>query len=474
MIAIRGLTPLLPLIRDSVASEADAAAAREDIRALALLGTVDDVALAVRTASKWPRGMDNALAISVARRGGAAAVDLYASMLRKTRMNNHAEFFRVALWGQTKTVAFTGSRMLSGTDESGWSGVLAALADSDLPMSPGVLASSLGSLSEEIRSASLWFLVRGYAGDPTRIGDVVKEALAEPRAELSSNREDFGRELLRRMLGGERRDDPRWLKFLESEEADALLQGDDPALQYLTDAEYAIRYNRCEVQSKTCALPKKRGRLDIPSQPVAPPAFNLPEVLPAGLADAIVSGARCHAEWLGVARASVDQAGRVTTLDLEPITTTASCKKALDTVLRLSMATNTSLRSEFSGGVLLAGSARSRLCLDEEPPSEEATSTFRVDGAIQPPVVTRRVEPEFPSSALQRMTAGQSVLVIAESVIARSGCVRNIRILLQSPMPEINGAAVMALSQWKFRPGYLDGKPVDVIFNLTLNFKTSR
>jgi hypothetical protein len=31
----------------------------------------------------------------------------------------------------------------------------------------------------------------------------------------------------------------------------------------------------------------------------------------------------------------------------------------------------------------------------------------------------------------------------------------------------------MAVSSWKFTPGYLDGKPVDVIFNLTINFKTN-
>jgi hypothetical protein len=29
----------------------------------------------------------------------------------------------------------------------------------------------------------------------------------------------------------------------------------------------------------------------------------------------------------------------------------------------------------------------------------------------------------------------------------------------------------MALSQWKFAPGTLDGKPVDVQFKLTINFK---
>ena len=38
--------------------------------------------------------------------------------------------------------------------------------------------------------------------------------------------------------------------------------------------------------------------------------------------------------------------------------------------------------------------------------------------------------------------------------------------------PVLSRAAVVALSQWQFLPGYLDGKPVDVIFALTVNFKT--
>lgn len=472
VIAVRGVTQLLPLVRETMAAETDATAAREEIRALSLLGSQDDIAFAAKTASQWPQGMDNALAAAVARRGGVAAIEAYAAILRKTRMNNHAEFIRVALWGHVEALAFSGSRMLAAADESGWRGILGALTDSQIAMNHGVMAASLDSKSEEIRSASVWFLVRGYAAEPSAIGEAVKNVLATPRGELSSDREDFGRELLLRMTGSEKKDDVRWLKFLEKPEADDLLQGQDQAFRYLTDDEYRVRYNRCEVQSKECAMPPKRSSRTIPSQPVAPPAFNLPDVLPAGLADAIVSGAKCRAQWLGVANATVDQAGRVKTLDLDKVYSNGACKRALETVLRLSMATNTSLRSGFTGPVLLVRSAGNRLCLDEDAPDSSSGSTYRVGGAVQAPQVLKRVEPQFPDAALRRMGEGRNVLVIVESVISTSGCVRSLRILSQSPFPEINGSAVMALSQWKFRPGYLDGKPVDVIFNLTTNFKT--
>jgi hypothetical protein len=472
VVAVRNRVELLPQLRERLAAESDAMAAREVIRAVGLLGSDEDIKAAAAASARWPAGMDDALVTAVARRGAAKALPIYTAALKQTRMSNHSAFFRMALWGQANLIGLAGSRMLGSDDEAGWRGLLSALADSDVAIIPGVMVASLGSPQEGIRSASIWYLVRGYATDPPALPALVKEKLAVRRSELSSDREDFGRELLHRMTGGERKNDPRWLKFLASEEADDLLQGETAALQYLTDEEYAVRYNRCEVQSKECEMPKKRSRMAIPSQPVMPPAFSLPEVLPAGLPDAIVEGVRCRDSWLGVATATVDQAGRISALDVAPVATTASCRRAIDTMLRLSLADNTSLRSTFTGPVLLAHAHRAPLCLDEGLAVDRAVSTYRVGGEVQPPIVKKRVEPYFPDSARQSMGLNRSAMVIVESVISSTGCVRSIRLVEQSPYAALNGAAVMALSQWTFTPGYLDRNPVDVLFNLTVNFKT--
>jgi hypothetical protein len=470
VVAVRAQSSLLGPVRDALSKETDSIAAREQIRALALVGNAEDVAIAAKAAEQWPQSMSNALAAAVARRGGTPAIDLYGTHLRATRMTNHLEFFGIALWGRPALVPLAGSRMLATGDEKGWRGLLGALAESDMAMNGGVMASSLGAPSEDIRSSSLWFLVYGYAPDPSALSELVKSALAVPRAELSSDREDFGRELLRRMLGRERNGDARWLKFLNTEEADELLQGRDHALQYLTDDEYRVRYTRCEVQTQSCAMPKKRSRRTIPSEPVAPPAFDLPETLPAGLADAILREGQCRGTWLGIAMASVDEAGRTKELDLGKVAATDACKRAVETLVRLSLATNNSLRSEFTSPILLVGSANRALCLDEDSP-ETATLTYRSEGEITPPRVLKRVEPAFPESARQAMTGGRNVLVVVESVITKRGCVRAIRLLSQSPFGEVNGAAILALSQWTFRPGYFNNVPVDVIFKLTVNFK---
>ncbi|HWS70732.1 MAG TPA: energy transducer TonB, partial [Thermoanaerobaculia bacterium] len=302
----------------------------------------------------------------------------------------------------------------------------------------------------------------------------VRNAIAQPK-ELASDREGFARELLRRMLGGEKKDDPRWLKWLRSDEANRTFGAEELAVyDWFTDAEYEARRNECGQLPHECAMPAKRPSAGtIPSNPVAPPSFTLPDVLPAGLADAIVSGTYCNDSWLGLATASVDPAGRVQQLDLRRVPNANFCAKALETILRLSLATNTSIVSpRTSDDVLLVHESGAPLCLNEDPPADLIESGLRrPGGSVVAPKPIKRVEPEFPRSALQSMRPGSTAVIVMEAVISKSGCVRSIRPVLQTPMPEVNGAAVVAWSQWRFSPALLDGKPVDVLFNLTVNFK---
>src|SRR5260221_1603871 len=111
------------------------------------------------------------------------------------------------------------------------------------------------------------------------------------------------------MLGADRIDVECWLKWLESEAADRFLGTKQIVLQYLTDAEYKNHQGRCAIQSAECRLPVlKPSAFTIPSQRVAPPAFNLPDVLPAGLTTSILTDSGCKAMWIGVTQATVDSA----------------------------------------------------------------------------------------------------------------------------------------------------------------------
>ncbi|MBK5258351.1 MAG: energy transducer TonB [Thermoanaerobaculia bacterium] len=59
---------------------------------------------------------------------------------------------------------------------------------------------------------------------------------------------------------------------------------------------------------------------------------------------------------------------------------------------------------------------------------------------------------------------------IVEAIIDRHGNVDRVRVIKGLPMG-LSEAAERAVRQWKFKPGTLNGQPVDVIFNLTVNFK---
>jgi TonB family protein len=84
---------------------------------------------------------------------------------------------------------------------------------------------------------------------------------------------------------------------------------------------------------------------------------------------------------------------------------------------------------------------------------------------VEAPQATRRRDPERPAIVNALGTA----IVVIEVVIDVDGLVRQPRIV-SSPAPSVSYAALEAVKQWRFRPGTMAGKPVPVIFHLTLSF----
>ena len=59
---------------------------------------------------------------------------------------------------------------------------------------------------------------------------------------------------------------------------------------------------------------------------------------------------------------------------------------------------------------------------------------------------------------------------ILEAIIDTDGRVTDVRVLKPLPMG-LDTSAMEAVKRWKFKPGSLNGRPVKVIFNLTVNFR---
>jgi TonB family protein len=94
-------------------------------------------------------------------------------------------------------------------------------------------------------------------------------------------------------------------------------------------------------------------------------------------------------------------------------------------------------------------------------------AVLRVGGDVKAPVIINKVEPIYPEEARKARITG---IVILEALIDKSGDVRDATVL--KPLPfGLDQAALDAMRQWKFKPATLNGQPVDVVFNVTVNFK---
>jgi protein TonB len=80
----------------------------------------------------------------------------------------------------------------------------------------------------------------------------------------------------------------------------------------------------------------------------------------------------------------------------------------------------------------------------------------------------QRVQPLYPPLAKQAHIQGR---VILRAVISRNGMIENLQVLSGHPM--LVQAAIDAVKQWRYRPYSLNGEPVEVETQVTVNFVLS-
>lgn len=95
------------------------------------------------------------------------------------------------------------------------------------------------------------------------------------------------------------------------------------------------------------------------------------------------------------------------------------------------------------------------------------TGPYTPGGNVKAPVAISKPEPGYTEDARKARTQG---IVILEMIVDEKGDVRNVKIL--KPLPHgLADEAVKAVKLWKYKPGTLDGKPVPVIFNVSVSFR---
>ena len=103
-----------------------------------------------------------------------------------------------------------------------------------------------------------------------------------------------------------------------------------------------------------------------------------------------------------------------------------------------------------------------------EPPAANAPPAGMIGGDVVAPRLLRKVEPAYPRGAHAFAVDGK---LVVEVTINRAGVVTAPHIVKSLPAPTLSYAALEAVKQWRFRPGYLAGEPVEVLFNVTINYR---
>jgi TonB family protein len=92
--------------------------------------------------------------------------------------------------------------------------------------------------------------------------------------------------------------------------------------------------------------------------------------------------------------------------------------------------------------------------------------TLRVSQGVTQGLLTRRVQPVYPPQAMQMHIQG-AVQVLA--TISKEGRITTVKILNGDPI--LSRAAADAVSQWRYKPYFLNGEPVEIQTQIVVNFK---
>ncbi len=101
-------------------------------------------------------------------------------------------------------------------------------------------------------------------------------------------------------------------------------------------------------------------------------------------------------------------------------------------------------------------------------PKVATPQRVRVSQGVSQGLLIHKVQPTYPPLARQARIQGTVVL---EALIGKDGSIQNLHVVSGHPM--LTNAALEAVKEWKYKPYYLNGEPVEVSTTINVNFTLS-
>jgi protein TonB len=99
------------------------------------------------------------------------------------------------------------------------------------------------------------------------------------------------------------------------------------------------------------------------------------------------------------------------------------------------------------------------------PPVHHASGPVARPSHSQESLLIRQVKPTYPRIAIESRVQGA---VVIRAIIDREGSIQHLQVVSGHPL--LTKAALDAVQQWRYRPYLLNGEPVEVETQITVNF----
>jgi len=101
-------------------------------------------------------------------------------------------------------------------------------------------------------------------------------------------------------------------------------------------------------------------------------------------------------------------------------------------------------------------------------PKVATPQRVRVSQGVSQGLLIHKVTPQYPPLARQARIQGTVVL---QAVIGKDGSIQNLHVVSGHPM--LTNSALEAVKEWRYKPYYLNGEPVEVETTINVNFTLS-